>query len=239
MIDGEGDAEEYFTAALFNKAPGAPTGDDQWQPPLFRTMGSMMGHMHCLARSLEPYPELLSRPQWFDEISGSAEKFLPSDQSVIIEKFNQIIETTHLLPIKADQYGLVHFDFHRSNFFVDKGQVHLFDFDDCQYSWFADDIAIALFYALTHDCSSEEDRQFARLFMEHFLDGYRSHCEISREWLERIPLFLKRREMDLYTIIHRSLDLDNLDPWPASFMDRRRYKIENDVPWVDIDFSGF
>jgi len=53
----------------------------------------------------------------------------------------------------------------------------------------------------------------------------------------QIPYFLKLREMDLYVIIHRSCDLDNLDPWCASFMDNRKYKIENDVPYVALDWE--
>ena len=44
--------------------------------------------------------------------------------------------------------------------------------------------------------------------------------------------------MDLYVVIHRSFDLDDLDPWCASFMDNRKYKIENDVPYVDMDFGA-
>jgi hypothetical protein len=50
-------------------------------------------------------------------------------------------------------------------------------------------------------------------------------------------MFLKRRELDLYTMIHRSMDLDHLDGWPASFMNQRRFKIEHDVPYVGIDFT--
>jgi len=45
------------------------------------------------------------------------------------------------------------------------------------------------------------------------------------------------REIDLYIAIHRSFDLDDLDPWCASFMRDRKYKIEHDVPYVDMSFG--
>ncbi len=50
-------------------------------------------------------------------------------------------------------------------------------------------------------------------------------------------IFLKLREIDLYIAIHRSLDLDDLDPWCASYMKNRREKILNDVPYVDMEFA--
>ena len=44
-------------------------------------------------------------------------------------------------------YGLIRQESHGNNFLVDDvGQITLFDFDDCAYSWFSNDIAIVLFY---------------------------------------------------------------------------------------------
>ena len=73
--------------------------------------------------------------------------------------------------------------------------------------------------------------------MRSFMAGYRTENELGSQWLERIPMFLKRREMDLYTVIHRSMDVSRLDAWASSFMADRAWKIENDVPYVDVDFS--
>jgi Ser/Thr protein kinase RdoA (MazF antagonist) len=233
---GTGDA--YFTAVVFEKAPGAPVVADEWKPPLFERMGRMMGRMHALARDYVPGHPSFVRHHWYEDIVGTAERFLPQSDRVVIDRFNALMTETQKLPIDDDSYGLVHFDFHRGNFFVHGDEIWLFDFDDCQHTWFADDIAIALFYAVPHDCSSAGDREFARSFMGHFLEGYAAENDLNRTWLSRIPMFLARREMDLYIVIHRSLDLDNLDPWGASFMRERREKIESEVPYVDIDFGS-
>ena len=236
---GDGD---HFTAAVFRAAPGRKADEETWQRPIFEAMGRMMGRMHALSTRYEPGggdPDFERRPQW-DEDIPEAEKFLPPGHESVIGKMEALIAETHSLPTSRDSFGLVHIDFHRGNFHVDEqGGIHLFDFDDCQYSWFADDIAMALFYAVPHDCSSPADLEAAGEFLRHFLTGYREENEVDSEWLCRIPQFLKRREMDLYTVVHRSLDLENPDPWTASFMDRRRFKIENEVPYVDLDFSEF
>jgi len=227
----------YFTAVVFTMAPGRPAGDDEWQPSLFERMGRMMGQMHQLSRTYTPASDLWRRPEWYEDSTGLADKFLSPDQQAIIDKFNASQSETHALPKDPETYGLIHCDFHRGNFLVSNETIHLFDFDDCQYSWYADDIAIALFYAVPHDCSSPADLAFAETFMNHFLAGYRQHSHIGSDWTSRIPMFLKRRELDLYTIIHRSLDLNDLGTWPGSFMKNRASKIENDVPYVNIDFS--
>ena len=35
------------------------------------------------------------------------------------------------------------------------------------------------------------------------------------------------------------MDVDDLDPWCASYMAHRREKIEAEVPYVDLDWSEF
>jgi Ser/Thr protein kinase RdoA (MazF antagonist) len=75
--------------------------------------------------------------------------------------------------------------------------------------------------------------------MTHFLSGYRAENHLEGEWLKEIPSFLKLREIDLYAVIHRSFDVDNIDdPWVARYMKNRKTRIENDVPFLNIDFSS-
>jgi hypothetical protein len=50
---------------------------------------------------------------------------------------------------------------------------------------------------------------------------------------------LKLREIDLYAVIHRSFDVDNLDdPWVARYMHNRKQRIEDGVPTIDFDFES-
>jgi len=42
--------------------------------------------------------------------------------------------------------------------------------------------------------------------------GYRRENTLDSTWLKQIPYFLELREIDRYVVIHRSLDLDDLDP---------------------------
>jgi Ser/Thr protein kinase RdoA (MazF antagonist) len=133
-------------------------------------------------------------------------------------------------------YGLIHQDAHGGNLLVDSdGALTLFDFDDCGYSWFANEIAIVLFYTLTGE---PDPLDVLRRFLPPFLDGYRSASPLDDAWLAEIPAFLKLRELELYAVMHRDFDVTAIDdPWCADFMRGRKARIENDTPFLDFDFS--
>jgi amicoumacin kinase len=119
----------------------------------------------------------------------------------------------------------------------DHGNITLFDFDECAYSWFANDIAIALFYAAVDE---DDSAAFTREFMSHFLRGYRQVAALDAQWLQELPAFLRLREIELYAVMHRDFDVRNIDaPWCSRFMHQRKYRIEHDVPFVDFDLTAF
>jgi len=97
------------------------------------------------------------------------------------------------------------------------------------------DIAIVLFYAAL---GQEDMPQFTREFMTHFLHGYRQENNLDPKWFKEIPYFLKLREIDLYAVIHRSFDVENIkDPWVAYYMRGRKQRIEEDIPFIDFHFE--
>lgn len=232
--DGRGG---HFLATLFAKAPGGPPRGETWGPKLFEEYGRVIGRMHRVTRDYRPSEPTWLRPQWDDPMMLDALDFLPSGEEQAHAYFAQTLAAIRSLPKSDDTYGLIHQDAHGGNFFVDdEGRLTFFDFDDCVYSWFANDIAIVLFYAVTGE---EEPEAFAQLFLQHFLRGYRTEYTIDPAWLRSFPLFLKLREIDLYAVIHRSFDVENLDhPWVIRYMDGRKARIDSDTPYLTLDFAG-
>jgi amicoumacin kinase len=224
-----------FHAVLLEKLAGHSPRREDWENGLTLKLGMLLGQMNRLTCAFTPADPEVRRPQWYAEQVGFAEKFLPASENLAVEKYNQLLARLFKLPTPPDAFGLIHQDAHGGNFFLqDDGQIALFDFDDCHYSWFAQDIAMAFFYMLPHDCRTEAQLDSARRVLEQLLAGYNKEYTLEPRWLEEIPTFLKLREIDLYVAIHRSLDLNNLDPWCASFMANRKQKIENDQPYADI-----
>lgn len=231
-----------FLATLFEKALGHPPTGEDWSPAMYQSMGQFMGKLHKLSKDFQPsqpHYQRFSITEDFAAMEKAGRQYLPAGDQPVLKAYLDTVAEIQGLPQDPDSYGLCHIDFHGGNFFVtDEGVITLFDFDDCQYAWFVYDIAMALFYAISHDCASETERKEAETFLAAFWSGYAAEHSLAPSWLDHIPLFLRLREIDLYMLIHRSMDLNQLDPWCASYMDGRREKIINAVPYCALDYAS-
>ena len=226
-----------FLATAFARAPGRPPRQVGWTPDLYETYGRLLGRMHALTQHYQVTDPAWRRPEWDDPLMLDAERNLPASQALAIERHRQVVEHVQSLSRDPASYGLIHFDAHAGNLLVDQsGAITLFDFDDCLYGWFAYDLAIVLFYMVTH---VDDAPSVAGKFLPPFLRGYRRENRLDPAWLHEIPWFLKLREIDLYGVIHRSFDVDNIDnPWCARYMQDRKRRIEEDLPYLDFDFDA-
>lgn len=225
-----------FLATAFVKAAGEPPWE-LWTPDLFVRYGQLIGSIHALTERYQPTTATNQRPAWDDDLYEFIDRFLPPSQTLVREKFRQVFDQLQALPKDQTNYGLIHYDAHGNNFFVDEaGGITLFDFDDCVYSWFCNDIAIVLFYIVQ---DAEDAPAFTREFMTHFLRGYQQAYHLEPPWLQAIPAFLKVREILLYAAMYRDYAVNAIDDeWSARFMRDRQAKIEQDVPFIDFDFMS-
>jgi Ser/Thr protein kinase RdoA (MazF antagonist) len=146
-----------------------------------------------------------------------------------------VLAAVRRLPRDVAEYGLIHQDAHAANFFVDDtGAITLFDFDDCAYGWFAYDVALVVFYAVT---GLRDPRELATWFIPAFFAGYGSEADLPAQQIGWIPLFMRLREIDTYGVIHRDDDADTSHPWTRAFLDGRRQRIEAAAPVVEFDWT--
>ena len=228
---------DYFMATAFEKAAGGPPKKEDMGPKFYEDYGRLSGRMHSLTKTYDPADPSWKRPGWDDPIMLEVLGWLPESEDKVAQKYIDLKNYLDQLPKSNDSYGLIHFDAHMGNMFIDEqGVITLFDFDDCNYSWFVNDIAIVLFYIAM---GKDDQAVFTRVFLEHFLRGYQMENQLDEGWLVEIPSFLKLREIDLYAVIHRSFDVENItDPWVAMYMENRVQRIEDGVPFIDFDFSS-
>lgn len=223
-----------FLVSAFVKAQGRPPWA-LWTPQLYETYGHTIGRMHALSKQYRPSQPAWKRPDWDDPLFEFVERYLPASESVAVQKYRDLCAHVNTLARDPESHGLIHQDAHGSNLFVDDaGRITLFDFDECAYSWFVNEIAIVLFYIVQ---DAEDWRAFTQEFMAHFLRGYRRACSLDPAWLKEIPAFLKMREIELYAVMFRDFAGETMDnEWCARFMHGRKSKIEQGVPYVDFDF---
>jgi Ser/Thr protein kinase RdoA (MazF antagonist) len=232
ISDGHG---EQFLATAFIKAQGNPSWETEWKPEFLEHYGRVVGRIHHLTKGYEPSNPAWRRPEWDSRGNLDISDWLPASETIALQKFQELMRHFETLPKDKESYGLIHQDAHCGNFFIHEGQITLFDFDDCVYSWFIYDIAMVLFYGLM---GHENDLKHVENFTRHFLLGYHRENSLHPKWLQEIPHFLKLREIDLYAIIQRDFDLETLDDWCAHYMDGRKEKIEGDVPYIKFEWDS-
>jgi amicoumacin kinase len=225
-----------FLVTAFVKAQGqAPW--DLWTSQLYESYGEMIGRIHTLSKNYQPSQVAWKRPDWNHDLFEFVERYLPETESIAKKKYKDICNHINTLAKDRESYGLTHQDAHGNNLFVDgKGQITLFDFDECAYNWFINDIAVVLFYIVQ---DADDWHAFTEEFMLHFLRGYIQACKIDFSWLKEIPNFLKIREIELYAVMHRDFDVNHIeDEWCTRFMNNRKSRIENDIPYIDFNFES-
>ena len=237
-----GDDGGHFLAYAQEKFDGVePNRDDKniWNALLYEKWGELAGRMTALTRNYRVPDPAWRRQEWFQDDVLNFDKYIPAEKQDIIDKCFALRDKLKAYPKNDDTYGLLHGDFHQGNFLVDNGNIKIFDFDDCEYNYFANDIAIPLYYALPLNSQAVDAKQFTIEFMENFLKGYRREFDLDPEWLQRIPDLLTFRDMLLYSLLNQVWDLDNLNEKQSKMLWRREKYISEDIPLVDIDFTQF
>jgi amicoumacin kinase len=226
---------QYFLV-VFEKAKGTPidvTNLDIWNKELYYYWGNLMGKMHSAGKNIE-----LNRPRWTVNQPDLLNLLPRINSEPIAEKYKQHLKYLVAFPLTSDLFGLIHNDFHQGNLFVDKGRLTLFDFDDSAYHWFAYDIATSFYHAYWQASSfTPENTQFSREFWEHFLRGYQKEHKISKELIQQIPIFLKIREIFLYTLFLEKWDLLNLQDWQEYTLIDLKNNIESEKPYSNVNFE--
>ncbi|MEH7273332.1 phosphotransferase enzyme family protein, partial [Neobacillus vireti] len=227
--------EHHFVVA-FEKAKGTSidvTNRDLWNKELYYHWGNLMGKMHMAGKTIK-----VDRPIW-SENQPDLLNLLPKITSdLIAEKYKQLLNQLKKFPLTPNLFGLIHNDFHQGNIFVNKGRLTVFDFDDCAYHWYAYDLAAAFYHAYWQTSSfTPENTQFSSEFWEHFLRGYQQVHTLSKELIQQIPIFLKIREVFLYTLFLEKWNSDNLEDWQGYTLTHLKYNIESGKPYSDVNFT--
>ncbi|MGG0239447.1 phosphotransferase enzyme family protein [Bacillus rhizoplanae] len=233
--------EEALFITSFLKAPGQfvnVANEQEWNMRLFQNWGQTIGKMHAVAKRNHSHDEEYERPIWKPSVNSM--NLLLSISKTLAVSYEKIITEVQMLSKERDTYGLIHNDLHQGNFFVQDNILTIFDFDDCSFCWFAQDIAASFYHAVWQGLSVRPEHvSFPQEFMKYFIEGYNKEHTMNKEILRQIPLFLKLREVFLFTLFHEVWDAKNLEDWQAYTLQDLRYRIEHEISYTNVDFLMF
>ena len=198
-----------------------------WNNALFYNWGKLMGDMHRLTKDYTPANETDKR-EHFDRFALDSDniKMCPAASKVAEELLREI----ELLPRDKDSYGLIHADFHQWNFLIRDGEINIFDFDDAIYGWFALDIGIALYHALWWGRRNDAGHDFTTDIIKNFMDGYLSTNHLDDFWLNKIPLFMRYRQICKFSWFYDPTNVDDQQ-------EERIFNIENGVLFTGCEIN--
>jgi Ser/Thr protein kinase RdoA (MazF antagonist) len=197
----------YFVATAFKYAPGHFidwSSPQDWNPTLIQTFGQIVGRMHRVTKHYNPQNLKQKRSHWYeDDTIKNAADYLPADQRQAAIDLEELMEQFNRIPPTTNDYGLVHGDLNPTNFHVNERQLILFDFDDCAYNWFINDIAIAI--PLHSESFTHKDWETKITeFFQWFMRGYSEENQIDEEWLEYLPMSLRLQNIIDLIALHQS-----------------------------------
>jgi Ser/Thr protein kinase RdoA (MazF antagonist) len=197
----------YFVATAFKYAPGHFidwSSPQDWNPTLIQTFGQIVGRMHRVTKHYNPQNLKQKRSHWYeDDTIKNAVDHLPADQRQAAIDLEELMEQFNRIPPTTNDYGLVHGDLNPTNFHVNERQLILFDFDDCAYNWFINDIAIAI--PLHSESFTHKDWETKITeFFQWFMRGYSEENQIDEEWLEYLPMSLRLQNIIDLIALHQS-----------------------------------
>ncbi len=231
-----------FTLACFEQAPGGlvQAGHPAWGSRLFEGWGEITGRMHKLARSYTVPADIARRPDK-DILTLDPAYLSDPDIASAYRRYVEADARINALAPEQDGYGLCHRDLHHNNFFVHGETITAFDFDDCGYDYFVQDIAMAVYYAsVLGDWSRPEAdpkrvSELANRFLDSFMNGYRREYELDGRWLKHLPLFIERRRYDLCMIFLQNAINEPPSTAIREWLDRNLEGIRRDEPCMTLN----
>ncbi|WP_026584754.1 phosphotransferase enzyme family protein [Bacillus sp. J33] len=205
-----------FYASLFSKVPGKPVRvtAPEFNKRLFKAWGRAIGHMHAATKTYTPANAIAPRMLWEDEELLQVEKYVPETDKLVIKNTQALLLQLKSLPKTKDNFGLIHTDVHSGNFCYDGSEIHIYDFDDCCYHWFASDIAIPLYYSLLYRFKENNVGKrdaFGKRFLDSFIEGYQERNTLPDDLEMQLPLFLRLRDVTLYSVLHKKIAPEERD----------------------------
>ncbi len=205
-----------FHAAAFSFALGNNWDDRcDFTENRFFMIGKELGKIHRISKGYAPRNKYIRR-QWNEsQHIIKADKIFMNYNINLHMIFSEFMSQMKEAPKNRNCFGLTHGDYLLSNYMIDTNdQVTIFDFDECEYSWFAADLAICMHcYLIGADPHNLPNRaNDAKMMHYHLLRGYITENELCEEMISGLEPFFKMRDfIYLSTILEKQTPLHEWD----------------------------
>lgn len=202
-------AKEANGQIVYTTAFSLAEGNAFWERPNDKNysgqIGRELGKIHRLSKNYKPEEAEWKRRFFLEgQHLCNATEIFENYKYDLKEAYLKFLRRLSMLPKTDLNFGLTHGDFLFSNYNItSEGKVTVFDFDECEYSWFISDIAVYLYYYLIggHPLKDISQTEEAQQFAYDFMRGYLSENNLPLEELDHLYLFFALRDYILLSTI--------------------------------------
>ncbi|MBO0992760.1 phosphotransferase enzyme family protein [Bacillus sp. SD088] len=222
--------EEVLTV-LYQAAPGIHLPRSQWQPNVLKEVGRQIGRLHRLSKKFENIKPLQYINDWYDNEEYAFLKYIPKEESAIREMAHEVLSTIKDLPKSDSTYGLLHGDLWLENIVVDRDlKLTMIDFQDCEKHFYIFDLAVPIYSAMEYSFVGNGNIvDYGRSITKAIIDGYQEENDLSQEMVDKLPLFIKLKEIFEYSLMHMYWNKEKLTEEQLRIMNHFRIRIEHNL----------
>ncbi|PFA69190.1 protein kinase [Bacillus sp. AFS015802] len=213
---------------LYRKAPGVHLPRNQWNAGVLKGLGRQIGRLHRLSKEYENMGTIKHINDWYDNEEYDFLKYIPKEERSIREVAEAVLSTIKNLPKSPLTYGLLHGDLWLENVLVDRdSNLTMIDFQDCEKNYYVFDLAVPIYSAMEYSYVGNGNIvDYGRSITKAIIEGYQEENDISSEMLDKLPLFIKLKELFEYSLMHMYWDKEKLTEEQIRIMNHFRIRFE-------------
>lgn len=227
--------KELFVV-LYKAAPGIHLPRSEWNVSVFKKLGQQIGKLHRLSQKFESMEPIKHINDWYDNEEYSFLTYIPKEEKIIRETAHEILSSIKKLPKSPSNYGLIHGDLWLENVLVEKSlNLTMIDFQDCEKHFYIFDLAVPIHSALEYSFVGNGNIvDYRNSIIKAIIEGYKEEHEISQDMIDKLPLFMKLKEIFEYSLMHMYWNKEELTEEQVRIMNLYRIRIENNHSFLNI-----
>ncbi|MBE5106525.1 phosphotransferase [Bacillus thuringiensis] len=220
--------KELF-AVLYKVAPGIHLPRSEWNSNIFKKLGQKIGKLHHISKNFESIEPVKHINDWYENEEYNFLKYIPKEETIIRELASDVLFSIKKLPKTSNNYGLIHGDLWLENILVDNDlNLTMIDFQDCEKHFYIFDLAVPIYSAIEYSFAGNGNIvDYENSITKAILDGYQEENELPKEMIDKLPLFVRLKEIFEYSLMHMYWNKEELTEEQVRIMNLYRLKLEN------------
>ena len=203
---------------------------------VYQKIGKSLGKIHRLSKGYKP-ANAAKRRLWSEQQElQKADVLFKNYDVALYDKFMEFMRQMKGEEEKnGTEFGLTHGDYLGSNYLIDAANnIKVIDFDECEYSWFAVDLAICMrcyLFWTEHPEELPNKTKEAEIMHYNLLLGYSSENKVGKEMVFELEKYIKIRD---YIELSQILDQKELNDLEQTLFKMNLDRVLNDTPFLEF-----